>query len=173
MSERTLRNERGSALVELALVLPLLCLVLIGAAELGRMFYYAIEVSDAARAGVAYGSQGLIFANAADIETAATAAAPDIANLTFPTPPDGTVAPCSCETITTGTTGTTVSTTQIPLCAPSIAATCTSTTPGTTSIIINYVELSTQAQISTMFHYPGFPTSYTLHGFAKMRLVQD
>lgn len=177
MLERNLRNERGSALVELALVVPLLCLVLIGAAELGRIAYYAIEVSDAARAGVAYGSQGSGTADANDMQTAATASAANITNLTFPTPPGGTDTPCSCETITTVSGSSTVVSTPISVCGGtgSTAATqCpTSTVSGTTRVVVNYVQLSTQAKISTMFNYPGLPTSYTLNGYAKMRVIQN
>src|SRR5690242_2476713 len=103
MLKRILRNERGSALVELALVVPLLCLVFVGATELGRIAYYSIEVADAARAGVAYGSMGSGTANATDMENAATASAADMNNLTFPTPPDGTYTPCTCETVNTTT----------------------------------------------------------------------
>lgn len=172
MGMRSLQNDRGSAFVELALVVPLLCLVLIGAAELGRIAYYAIEVSDAARAGVAYGSLGSGTANAADMETAASASAPDV-TLTFPAPSGG-YTPCVCETINklTGVTfttpirncGDTDSTADVDCPA--------STVTGITKLQVNYVQLSTQAQVSTMFHYPGIPTSFTLHGYAKMRMIQ-
>ncbi len=57
MLRHLLRDNRGSAFVELALVLPLLTFVIIGAAELGRIAYYAIELSSAARAGASYGAE--------------------------------------------------------------------------------------------------------------------
>lgn len=47
-------DEAGSALVELALSTPLFLLVLLGAAELARVTYAAIEVTNAARAGTQY-----------------------------------------------------------------------------------------------------------------------
>ena len=62
MFKNKLCADRGSAFIELAIALPLISLVLIGAAELGRIAYFAIEVSDAARAGVAYGAQRLAYA---------------------------------------------------------------------------------------------------------------
>lgn len=47
-------GETGSALVELALSIPLFMLVLLGAAEFARVTYAAIEVTNAARAGAQY-----------------------------------------------------------------------------------------------------------------------
>jgi len=49
-----LRSERGQSLVELALVLPLLILLLMGIADLGRAFYSYIEITNAAREGARY-----------------------------------------------------------------------------------------------------------------------
>jgi TadE-like protein len=53
-------SERGQSLVEVALLTPLLLALLIGGIELGRYAYIAILVGNAARAGAAYGAQGLI-----------------------------------------------------------------------------------------------------------------
>lgn len=52
-----LGGESGQALVELALTTPLLVLLLLGAAELARIAYAAIEVSNAAEAGAQYATQ--------------------------------------------------------------------------------------------------------------------
>ena len=57
MLRRNLRENSGQAFVELALVLPIFILLLVGAAEVGRLAYASIEVSNAARAGVAYAAQ--------------------------------------------------------------------------------------------------------------------
>jgi len=51
------RGECGQALVETALVSPLLFLLLLGAAELARVAYAAIEVTNAARAAVQFAAQ--------------------------------------------------------------------------------------------------------------------
>ena len=72
-------NESGQALVELALTMPLLVLVLLGAAELARVAYTSIEVTDAAKAAVQTG--GFSRSNAASsarVKAAAAAGAPDI-----------------------------------------------------------------------------------------------
>jgi len=52
-------KQCGQAMLELALVLPVLLLLTIGLIEFGRVAYYSIEVSDAARAGAQYGAQSL------------------------------------------------------------------------------------------------------------------
>ena len=48
---RTLREERGQSLVEMALVLPLLLLLRVGIVDLGRGFHHAVIVTNAAREG--------------------------------------------------------------------------------------------------------------------------
>ena len=54
---RVLRpGESGGALVETALTMPLLVILVLGAVELARVAYAAIEVSNAARAAVSYGA---------------------------------------------------------------------------------------------------------------------
>ena len=55
---RALRSgEAGGALVETALTAPVLVLLVLGAVEFARVACAAIEVTNAARAGVAYGAQ--------------------------------------------------------------------------------------------------------------------
>ncbi|MDP9245825.1 MAG: pilus assembly protein [Chloroflexota bacterium] len=46
--------DAGQSLVEIALALPVLLLILLGLADLGRAFYYTTAVASAARAGAAY-----------------------------------------------------------------------------------------------------------------------
>lgn len=48
----------GSGLVELALVVPVLLFLLVGALDLGRVFYSQIAVTDAAKEGALVASQG-------------------------------------------------------------------------------------------------------------------
>jgi Flp pilus assembly protein TadG len=165
-----MRNSVGSALVEFALTAPILLLMLIGAAELGRIAYAAIEVSNAARAGVAYGSQSLTAAaSTSNIQQAAKNEAPNITDLTVTTTNS-----CVCETVTLSTGATT--STNITDCSGtgSTAGTqCPASTNSTTANnIVQFVQVTTQGTVKTMFHYPGIPTSFTLNGFAKMRVVQ-
>lgn len=53
-----IRDERGSALVEMALVMPILLMLLCGMVEMGRMFHSYIVVQQAARDAVRYASIG-------------------------------------------------------------------------------------------------------------------
>ena len=47
-------SEQGQNLVELALILPLMFIILIGVLDLGRIFFAEIAVANAAREGVRY-----------------------------------------------------------------------------------------------------------------------
>jgi Flp pilus assembly protein TadG len=54
-SRRFLRNEKGSALVEFALILPLLVLLLFGIIEFGLLLYNQQVITNASREGARYG----------------------------------------------------------------------------------------------------------------------
>jgi Flp pilus assembly protein TadG len=49
-------SKRGQAIVETALLLPLLMLLTMGSADLGRVFYYSIAVTNAAREAARQGT---------------------------------------------------------------------------------------------------------------------
>lgn len=55
--QRARRTDAGGALVELALVMPVLVLVLVGTIDFGRVFHTSQALNDAARAGAQYGAQ--------------------------------------------------------------------------------------------------------------------
>lgn len=68
------RQERGAALVELAVALPLLAVILVGTIDFGRAFRLAMVVTSAARAGAQYGAQSAYNAgDVAGMQGAATA----------------------------------------------------------------------------------------------------
>jgi Flp pilus assembly protein TadG len=149
--QAAVRKDAGQALVELALTLPLLVLLLIGAAELGRLAYYSVEVSNAARAGVAYGAQNHV--TASNFAGMRTAAQNDAGNITLAT----TTATNSCA------------------CSSAYSATSACTTTFScsgTNRIIEYVQVNTTATVSPIFHYPGVSKTYTLNGRAVMRVEQ-
>jgi len=74
--------QRGSAIVELTLLVPLFLLMLLGTADFARVFYTALSVSQAARAGVQYGAQDNEKSkDYAGMQKAAQLAAQDIANI--------------------------------------------------------------------------------------------
>lgn len=77
------RNERGAVAVEMAIVLPLLLLILIGTMEFGRVFNVQNSLTQAAREGARYAAihhNDSDFADG-DVATVALAAAPSLSNL--------------------------------------------------------------------------------------------
>jgi len=146
------RDDIGQALVELALVFPIFILLLIGAAEFGRLAYAAIEVTNAAHAAALYGAYSHITASdTAGMQLIATtdASAPNVTSMTV-TPTQF----CSCST-----GGTIVCSTALISC-PSPAR------------IIESVQVNTIASVDTLFHFPGIPKTVTLTGQAIMRVEQ-
>jgi Flp pilus assembly protein TadG len=144
------RDDKGQAFVELALVLPIYLLLLVGAAEVGRIAFASIEVSNAARAGVSYGAQN--HATASDTAGIRTAATQDEIDLTAIQPVVTLVCTCSSGTAIT--------------CA-NAATNCLSP-----NRIIESVQVQTYAVVSTLFNFPGIPSSFTLGGYAIMRVEQ-
>lgn len=141
------KAKRGSALVELALSMPILIVLFVGAAEFASLSYTAIEVSDAAKAAVQYGTQSIAYeADTTGIQTAATN---DAANITLgPT----TVTP-SC------------------ICSDGTASTC-AVGDCSSSTMEHILTVQTQATVDPGFHLVGFPTSYTLYGQAVQKVLQ-
>jgi len=74
------RSAKGAALVEMVFALPLLVAALVGTADFARIFYYSIELTNAARAGAQYGAYNSARATeTANIQAAARSAAPNLA----------------------------------------------------------------------------------------------
>lgn len=171
MLKHKLHSNAGSAIVELALTLPMLTLLVIGAAEIGRMAYAAIEVTEAARAAVAYGSQNSnAAADVTGMTNAANAAAPDVSSLLTFTNGSPNFA-CVCDTISSsGAVSTSPSTPGS--CGSVTITSCTTISSTEIQKPVSYVQVFTQATVPTMFHYPGIPRSFTLHGWAQMRVIQ-
>jgi Flp pilus assembly protein TadG len=170
MLKHKLHSDAGSAIVELALTLPMLTLLVIGAAEIGRMAYAAIEVTEAARAAVAYGSQnGNAAGDVGGMQNAANAAAPDVSSLLTFTNGSPNFA-CVCDTISSS--GTVTTSPSTPGSCASMLTTCITANSTEIQKIVPYVQVFTQATVPTMFHYPGIPSSFTLTGSAQMRVIQ-
>lgn len=182
MLKHFLRNKSGSALVELALTAPVLMFMLIASAELARIAYYAIEVQNAARAGAAYGAASTQNAfgpaSAANMEQAAENDVPNITDLTFQPAP---TTACVCET-TNSSGGISYSPTSgTASCSSMTSCTAVDGVNGSTKTdhTIEYVVINTRVTVKTMFHY-GFPawglalpSSFTLNGYAQMRVIQN
>src|ERR1700730_4632114 len=90
-SARASRWRSGQSAVELALIAPVLALLLVVAADFGRLFYMNVGVNSAARAGAQYGSQSVVTAaDAAGMVAAATKDGSSIAGLS------ATANQCTC-----------------------------------------------------------------------------
>ena len=50
-SQAAAKRQRGQSLVELAFILPVFALILVGVADLGRAFYESVAIQSAAEAG--------------------------------------------------------------------------------------------------------------------------
>jgi Flp pilus assembly protein TadG len=91
------QGRRGQAIVETALLFPLLCLLTLGSADLGRVFYYSIETTNAAREGaLAAAIYDPVNGNASATRAAAVAAARQEATDLTLLQPTG-MAPANCE----------------------------------------------------------------------------
>jgi Flp pilus assembly protein TadG len=152
---RVLRGSRsGQALIEVALTAPILILMFVGAAEFARVAFAAIEVANAARAGVAYGAQSVsTAADSTGIQTAATLDAGDLASLTATAKTSGV---CSSGASCTGSGSSCLNTD----CA----------TPG--DHIETILTVDTVATFDPLIHVPGIPSTFTLHGHAVQECLQ-
>ena len=98
---RLRRGKKGQAIVETALLLPILMFLTMGSSDLGRIFYYSIAVTNAAREAARQGTfydptatpPGNAFDDYADILAAAQHEVPSDVTLSLPT-----VAPTHCLT---------------------------------------------------------------------------
>jgi Flp pilus assembly protein TadG len=143
------RRDRGQSLVELAFVVPLLLLLLVGIVEIGRFAFYSIVVSNAARAGAQYGAQSL--ANAADTAGIATAAKND----------------------GQGGTGLTITSNQLCGCSgATLSGACPATLCALPNHALVYVQVQVVGAFPSLFRYPGLPASISVTSVEEMRVAQ-
>jgi Flp pilus assembly protein TadG len=139
-----LRNESGSALLELSLILPLMILMLAGVFDLGLGIQQSLLVSEAARAGTAFGQIPGNDTNLTGMQQAATAAAGSLQSFT------ATASEwCSCSP-----NGAVIS--------------CNSSCPAGNPV--TYVQVKTSAVLPSVFNYSGLPTILDLSGFSAVRV---
>lgn len=146
---RILRCESGQNLVEMALVAPLLVLMLAGAIDLGRAFYFAIQVKAAAHAGAIYGSQ--YPTDTTGMKTAADDNAQDIQGLTSYT----SSASWGCECWDGS--------------HQENSATCQTSPPTCAANTVYYVTVTVSGTYQTLIPWPGIPSSIPLSETVQMR----
>jgi Flp pilus assembly protein TadG len=148
---RVLRRDTGQSFVEIALTLPVMVALLLGAAEFASVAYVAIEVSNAAKAAVAYGAQSpTTVSDTTGIQNAAILDASNI-TLTSSNVTVSTAGVCSSGAACTGAN-----------------STCTNTDCQTNAgdHIETILTVGTTYTFTPAIHIPGLPTSYTLRGHA-------
>jgi Flp pilus assembly protein TadG len=151
VKRRTTRRaaQAGQALLEVALVTPLLLLLAVGIIEIGRYAYYSILVADAARAGAQYGAQNLATAaDTAGIKTAAENDGQNLSELKVTVQHE-----CGC----TGS---------------SIGGTCPATGCASPNHALVYVKVTVTGKFNSLFKYPGIPQSFDCDSTELMRVAQ-
>lgn len=144
---KRLSNEHGGSLIELSLLLPMLMLLFVGAVDLGRAYYLAIEVSRAAQAGTIYGIRDPT--DISGMETASDAGASNLSNASA-------TATYGCE------------------CSDGSASDALCGSPPTcTYNYVSYVDVVTSAQYVPIFIYPGLPSTLTISREVRMRVGGD
>lgn len=162
-------GESGQALIELAVSLPLFLVLLLGAAEMARLAYMAIEVTEAAKAAAQYGAQNATSSvDTAGITLTAQKNAPYVnANCTsFSATPtyhldnnSNVQLPCTCVTNGTPSPATPTYT--------ACSAACTSP-----SYLVSVLQITTTASCDPLIHGWGMPTgSITLNGGAIQEVL--
>ncbi len=144
MTLRSLSCDRGTAVVEFALIAPVLILLFMGVVNVGRYCYYGIVTAHAAAAGAQVGAQNLLTAdNAVSMQSATLQDAKAIPNAavtaTHFCSQNGAIANCG-----TGGSGLTY-----------------------------YVQVEVTGTYSPLVPYPGIPTNVAVTATAIMRVANQ
>ena len=147
-------SQSGQALIELAFVLPMLLLLLLGVIEIGRYAYIAILVGNAARAGADFGAQN---------RTLDTAGIQKAAQYDFAGSTNGTPGP------TNGQAYTALTVVSSQSCGCDSGGTVTpfscSTDPDSCaagSHWVVFVSVTASGNFSGLFNYPGIPSQLAI-----------
>lgn len=158
------RRESGQSIVEVALTVPLLCLLLVGGAEFARMAYAAIEVTNAAKAAVQYaGQQQSYIADTTGMQNAINNEVTNVPGLLGATLQSATTtASCSDGTVPSdGTTG-----------GPYSSSDCSSSTLMETLAVTTTATFTPGSVINPFLKACSLPTSFTLTGYATQVVWQ-
>ena len=140
------RDDTGNMLLELALVLPILTALGIGAFDFGRAYQEKLRMTNAARAGTQYALYNAMAAeDAAGVEQATRADANDTANALA------------------------VSVQYSCTCLDGSALACDDSCAGA-EVPLKYITVVVSDDHAMLFQYPGMPASLSLQGSAQMRL---
>jgi Flp pilus assembly protein TadG len=138
-------GEHGASLVELALLMPLFLLLLLGTVDFSRALYLSMEIGGASHAAAIYGAQNPI--DTTGMQNAAQNDAPNVPNLSVGTPTYG----CECS----DGTGYSANCSTTPTCT------------GTTEVY--RVNVTVTATYKPLFPWPGVPSPMAFSSSASMR----
>jgi Flp pilus assembly protein TadG len=139
------RSSKGQSTLELAIILPVMLLLLLAAADFGRALFVAIDLQSAAQAGALYGSQNVIAAaDSSGMVTAAKNDGNEISNLSV------SASQCTC------TTASKVQSCPQAYCVDNPQA--------------NYIEVDTHASFELLGTYLGISSPIQLSGKAIMQV---
>jgi Flp pilus assembly protein TadG len=160
-SERAPNRQTGAALVELVVSLPVLVALVVGIADFARVFYTAIELSNAARAGAQYGAKGIGSCCTATEHTEMETTARNSVNIS------GVIAVAThlCQCSTNAGTFSATSPTANNCIDPQ-----TTSCPGTHRIMSVTVTASTT--FTTISPYPGIPRTLPMTRAATLRVTE-
>jgi Flp pilus assembly protein TadG len=140
-----LKSESGGALIELAVVMPVLILIAVGVMDYSRVYFTSVAVSNAARAGAEYGTA--VAGNQIDqtkIQNFAKADGAEVGSITVTSRTF-----CECAGV------------PVLNCAPL----CTGNNPPEV-----FVEVNATKDVALLLRYPGLPASITVARQATFRL---
>lgn len=148
-------RQRGGALAELAIAMPILLLILVGTVDFGRVFYTGMAVAQAARAGAEYGAQkASTSVDEANIKAAAKSAV--ASDLTLA---DGDITwsrTCECAT----NAGVFSATSPANDCSADCGA----------GHLVIAVNVAVSKGFTTLISYPGIPHTITITRTVKIRV---
>ena len=139
------RSDRGGALIEMAVMSPLLLSLVLGAGDFGRVMYHAITLTNAARAGAAYGAQSNAqLADATGIRLAAEQEAQNIGAISVTSQ-----RVCECG---------------------GVGVACSTASCGGYGAVLAFSEVTATTTFTTLTgSFPGIPASVPLTRVAKIR----
>ncbi len=156
-----IRSQSGQTLLEVALLTPLLLAMVLGVIDMGRYAYIAILVGNAARAGAAYGAQGL--PQSVDTTGIAAAADNDFQNNgeNVSTLAVSSSTSCGCDS------GGTITAAGCTTSANVNAGKCA------TGHWVVMVSVTASGTYSALFDWPGIPKSIAISRTATLRVAEE
>jgi Flp pilus assembly protein TadG len=141
------KRKGGSALLELAIAMPILILLVLGVADFGRMFYTGIAVANAARAAAEYGSANVTNFSTSDTATYNQAGRDEAADV-------GSI---------------TVTTERFCRCPNGSVPACDGACPAPDTWTEVFIKARATKTINLLLRYPGIPSTVTFRDSATFR----